>query len=172
MPRGAWFMGDEGDGACPRLRTDPETAMTRLFAVLLCLLLPLPAFAADDGIVKKASPYPVAQTLDRLEAVLKEKGVIVFARIDHAGEAKKVGLDLPPTQLLVFGNPRSGTPLMIANRAVAIDLPMKALAWQDAAGQVWIGFNSADYMQKRHELTDEQAKSLAVVAVLVDAALK
>jgi uncharacterized protein (DUF302 family) len=107
-----------------------------------------------------------------LEAVLEERGITVFARIDHADGAAKVGLDLPPTQVLIFGNPRVGTPLMVAQPTIAIDLPMKALAWQDAAGKVWIGFNGADYMKKRHDLTDEQAKSLAVVGALIDAALK
>jgi len=146
--------------------------MIRRLAVLMLLLVPVQVFAADDGVTKRESPYSVPQTLDRLEAVLKERGVTVFARIDHAGEAVKVGLSLTPTQLLIFGNPRSGTPLMVAHPTIAIDLPMKALAWQDTTGKVWIGFNSADYMKKRHDLTDEQAKGLAVVGVLIDAALK
>jgi uncharacterized protein (DUF302 family) len=146
--------------------------MIRRLAILMLLLIPAQVFAADDGVTKRESRYSVPQTLDRLEAVLKERGITVFARIDHAGEATKVGLNLPPTQLLVFGNPRAGTPLMVAHPTIAIDLPMKALAWQDAAGKVWIGFNSADYLKKRHDLTDEQAKSLAVVGVLIDAALK
>ena len=146
--------------------------MNRVLTALVFLLVPLQAMAADDGITFKASPFTVAQTIDRLDAVLKERGAVVFARIDHAAEAKKVGLDLPPAQLLIFGNPKTGTPLMVAHPRIAIDLPMKALAWQDADGKVWIGFNSADYMKKRHDLTDEQAKSLAVVGGLIDAALK
>ncbi len=146
--------------------------MIRRLAILMLLLIPAQVFAADDGVTKRESRYSVPQTLDRLEAILKERGITVFARIDHAGEATKVGLNLPPTQLLVFGNPRAGTSLMVAHPTIAIDLPMKALAWQDAAGKVWIGFNSADYLKKRHDLTDEQAKSLAVVGVLIDAALK
>ncbi len=146
--------------------------MIRRLAILMLLLIPAQVFAADDGVTKRESRYSVPQTLDRLEAILKERGITVFARIDHAGEATKVGLNLPPTQLLVFGNPRAGTPLMVAHPTIAIDLPMKALAWQDSAGKVWIGFNSADYLKKRHDLTDEQAKSLAVVGVLIDAALK
>jgi uncharacterized protein (DUF302 family) len=146
--------------------------MIRHLTALILLLVPFQVFAADDGVTKRESHYSVSQTLDRLEAVLKERGITVFARIDHAGEAAKVGLELPPTQVLIFGNPRSGTPLMVAHPMMAIDLPMKALAWQDAAGKVWIGFNSVDYMKKRHELTDEQAKSLAAVGALIDAALK
>jgi uncharacterized protein (DUF302 family) len=146
--------------------------MLRGLITLIGLILPLHAFAADDGVTKRESNYSVPQTLDRLEVILKERGITVFARIDHAAEAAKVGLELPPTQLLIFGNPRSGTPLMVAHPTMAIDLPMKALAWRDAAGKVWIGFNSADYMKKRHELTDEQAKSLAAVGALIEAALK
>jgi uncharacterized protein (DUF302 family) len=146
--------------------------MIRRLVILMLLLVPVQVFAADDGITKRESTHSVPQTLDRLEAVLKERGVTVFARIDHASEAAKVGLNLPPTQLLIFGNPRSGTPLMVAHPTIAIDLPMKVLAWQDAAGRTWIGFNSADYMKKRHDLSDEQAKSLAIVGVLIDAALK
>jgi uncharacterized protein (DUF302 family) len=146
--------------------------MIRRLAILMLLVVPAQVFAADDGVTKRESPYSVPQTLDRLEAVLKERGIAVFARIDHAGEAAKVGLQLPPTQVLVFGNPRAGTPLMVAHPTIAIDLPMKALAWQDATGKVWIGFNSVDYMKKRHDLTDEQAKVLAVAGVLIDAALK
>ena len=146
--------------------------MIRRLAILMLLVVPAQVFAADDGVTKRESPYSVPQTLDRLEAVLKERGIAVFARIDHAGEAAKVGLQLPPTQVLVFGNPRAGTPLMVAHPTIAIDLPMKALAWQDATGKVWLGFNSVDYMKKRHDLTDEQAKVLAVAGVLIDAALK
>jgi uncharacterized protein (DUF302 family) len=146
--------------------------MIRMLVALICVLLPLQSFAADHGITARESPYSVQQTLDRLEVVLKERGVKVFARIDHAGEASNAGLKLLPTQLLIFGNPRSGTPLMNAHPTVAIDLPMKALAWQDTKGKVWIAFNSADYMKERHDLTDEQAKSLAAVGGLIDSALK
>jgi uncharacterized protein (DUF302 family) len=146
--------------------------MIRQFVALVLFLVPLQVFAADDGVTRRESRYSVPQTLDRLESILKERGITVFARIDHAGEAKKIGLELPPTQLLIFGNPRAGTPLMAAHPTMAIDLPMKALAWQDAAGKVWIGFNSVDYMRKRYGLTDDQTKSLAVVGVLIDATLK
>lgn len=146
--------------------------MIRKFIALILLLAPFPALAADDGVTRRESRHSVPQTLDRLESILKERGITVFARIDHAGEASKVGLELRPTQLLIFGNPRAGTPLMAAHPTMAIDLPMKVLAWQDAAGKVWIGFNSVDYMRKRHDLTDDETKSLAAVGVLVDTALK
>ena len=146
--------------------------MIRRLAALMLLLVPVQVFAADDGIIKRESPHSVPQTLDRLEAVLKERGITVSARIDHADGAAKVGLELRPTQVLIFGNPRAGTPLMVAQPTIAIDLPMKALAWQDEAGKVWIGFNSSDYMKKRHDLTEEQAKRLAFVGALIDTALK
>jgi uncharacterized protein (DUF302 family) len=140
--------------------------------LVLGLLLPLAAPAADNGIVSRPSPYSVAQTLDRLEAVLRAKAIIVFARIDHSGEAQKVGMSMRPTQLLIFGNPRLGTALMNAAPSLAIDLPLKALAWEDANGQVWVSFNSPAYLERRHGLDPELAGKLAVVGVLVDEALK
>lgn len=146
--------------------------MIRQYVALILLLVPFQVFAADDGVERRESRYSVPQTLDRLESLLKDRGITVFARIDHAGEAAKAGLELAPTQLLVFGNPRAGTPLMAAHPIIAIDLPMKALAWQDAAGKVWIGFINADYMQKRYGLSDAETKSLAVVSALVETALK
>ena len=146
--------------------------MKRSTFIALSLLIASAAVAADNGIVSKPSPYSVPETLDRLEAVAKAKGVTVFARIDHSGEAQKVGLSMRPTQLLVFGNPKVGTALMNASRSVAIDLPLKALAWEDETGQVWLSFNSPAYLQQRHGLEDNLVKSIAVVAVLVDEALK
>lgn len=97
-----------------------------------------PASAAEEpAILSKPSRYPVAETLDRLENVLKAKGLVIFARVDHGGEARKVGLQLRPTQLLIFGNPKTGTALMDAAPLLALDLPLKALAWQDNDGKVW-----------------------------------
>jgi uncharacterized protein (DUF302 family) len=104
--------------------------------------------------------------------LLKSKGITVFARIDHSGEAAKAGLKMRPTQLLIFGNPKAGTPLMNASPSVAIDLPMKSLVWQDEGGKVWVGYNSPAYMQQRHGLKDERAKSLGVVGGLIDQALQ
>src|SRR5580692_8295885 len=99
----------------------------------------------DRGIIDVPSRYSVEETLARLQSVLKEKGVMVFALIDHSGEAEKAGLSLRPTQLLIFGNPKGGTPLMVAAPRLAIDLPLKALAWQDEHGQVWLSYNSSEY---------------------------
>lgn len=146
--------------------------MKRALTILLFALLPLAASADDPGLVSRASPYSVAETLDRLESVLKAKGIKVFARIDHAAEAQVAGLSLRPTQLLIFGNPKAGTPLMRAKQSIGLDLPMKVLAWQDAQGQVRLTWNSPEYLILRHGLDPDQGKPLAAVGALVDAALK
>src|ERR1035441_334352 len=104
----------------------------------------------DRGIIDIPSSYSVPETLARLQSILKEKGVTVFALVDHSGEAAKAGLEMRPTQLLIFGNPKGGTPLMVAAPSVAIDLPLKALAWQDAQGKVWLSYNAPEYLQERH----------------------
>ncbi len=105
-----------------------------------------------DGLVTIASRNTVSETLDRLEKVLKAKNITVFARIDHAAGAASVAMPLRPTELLIFGNPRGGTPLMQSNQASGIDLPLKVLAWQDAAGQVWLTFNDPAWFARRHHL--------------------
>jgi uncharacterized protein (DUF302 family) len=125
-----------------------------------------------SGIISKPSPRPVPETLDRLEAVLKSKTIKVFARIDHSGEAQKVGLHLPPTQVLIFGNPKSGTAVMQTAPLSAIDLPLKALAWQDAEGKVWLSYNEPSYVAQRFSLTDAQLAPLAGVGALIDQALR
>src|SRR5882762_9904189 len=112
----------------------------------------------DRGIIDLPSPYSVPETLARLESILKEKGVTVFARIDHSGEAEKAGLTMRPTQLLIFGSPKSGTPVMIAAPSAAIDLPIKALAWEDESGKVWLSYNTPEYLQQRHGFTADLVK--------------
>ncbi len=144
---------------------------TWLFAAI-ALLLSFPANAADNGIVSKPSSYSVPETLDRLESVVRAKGLTVFARIDHSGEAEKVGLKMRPTQLLIFGNPKAGTALMNSSPSIAIDLPLKALAWQDQDGKVWLSYNSPDYLKQRHGLKEELVSGVAGVGVLIDEALK
>ncbi|HXZ19413.1 MAG TPA: DUF302 domain-containing protein [Candidatus Acidoferrales bacterium] len=126
----------------------------------------------DNGLVHLASPRSVPETLERLESILKARGVTVFARVDHSGEAKKVGLKMNPTQLLIFGSPKGGTPVMVAAPTVAIDLPLKALAWQDAEGRVWLSYNSAEYLKERHNIPDALVKNLAAVTPLVEEAVK
>jgi uncharacterized protein (DUF302 family) len=125
-----------------------------------------------EGILRAPSTRSVPETLDRLEAILKTKGVRVFARIDHAGEAARVGLSMPPTQVLIFGNPRAGTPVMLAAPTSAIDLPLKALAWQDAAGQVWLGYTDPAVFARRHGLTEAQVAPIRGIGQLIEAAVK
>jgi uncharacterized protein (DUF302 family) len=146
-----------------------------LFAPLLGLLslcIMPEAGAADNGLVSKPSKYSVADTINRVETVVKAKGMTVFARIDHAAEAEKAGLKMHPTQLLIFGNPKGGTPLMQANPTIAIDLPMKALAWEDDNGKVWLSYNAPAFLKNRHDVKDELAKSLSGIVGLMDAALE
>jgi uncharacterized protein (DUF302 family) len=123
------------------------------------------------GFVSKPSKYSVTETISRLSAILKAKGIAVFALVDHSGEAEKAGLKMRPTQLLIFGNPKGGTPLMLAAPSVAIDLPLKALVWQDEGGKVWLSFNSPDYLQQRHGFPIELEKNIAVIEPLFDQAL-
>jgi uncharacterized protein (DUF302 family) len=103
-----------------------------------------------SGLVHVRTRYTVPETLDRLEELVRARGQTVFCRIDHGGEAAKVGLDMQQAQVLIFGNPKAGTPLMIAAPTLAIDLPLRALAWQDADGQVWLSYNDPEYLQQRH----------------------
>jgi len=126
---------------------------------------------SGGGIISKPSKYSVPETLQRLEAILTAKGIRVFARIDHSGEAEKAGLKMPPTQLLIFGNPKGGTPVMLAAPTAAIDLPLKALAWQDASGQVWLSYNDPAYIQRRYGLTADDIKPLAGMGAVIEQAL-
>jgi uncharacterized protein (DUF302 family) len=145
-------------------------------ATLFLALLPFTVHPAErpgeTGLTTRPSPYPVAETLDRLEGVLRGKGVKIFARIDHSAEARDAGLSLRPTQLLIFGNPKTGTPLMTASPGMGLDLPMKALAWQDDKGQTRVIWNSPDYLIARHGLDAGQGKALAAIGGLLEAALK
>src|SRR5208282_4401879 len=126
----------------------------------------------DRGIIDVPSRYSVPETLARLQAILKEKGVTVFALIDHSGEAQKVGLTMRPTQLLIFGSPKAGTPLMVAAPRLAIDLPLKALAWQDEQDKVWLSYNSAEYLQQRHGFPPELLKNIAGIGGLIQKAVE
>ena len=106
--------------------------------------------AAADGLVAVKSPYSAKDTMTRLEEAVTKKGLTVFARIDHAAGAAKIGKTLRPTEVLVFGNPQGGTPFMECEQTVGIDLPLKALVWEDAAAQVWVGYNEPAYLAQRH----------------------
>jgi uncharacterized protein (DUF302 family) len=127
---------------------------------------------ANNGIISQPSPYSVPKTIDRLEAILQAKGITIFARIDQQAEAEKVGLSLRPTQLLLFGNPQAGTPLMVAEPTIALDLPLKVLAWEATDNRVWLSYNDADYLKQRFSLPDELVKNIAVVAPLIEQILK
>jgi uncharacterized protein (DUF302 family) len=125
----------------------------------------------DDGIVTVASHHSVQETVARLESSIKAKQLTLFAHIDFSSDAQREGLAMQPSQLLVFGNPRAGTPLMQAVPTAALDLPLKVLVWEDTEKHVWVSYNSAEYLQQRHGLPDELAKPLAGVAALVSAAV-
>ena len=107
---------------------------------------------AADGLITIPSSYGAKNTADRLDATIKARGMTVFARIDHAAGAAEAGLSLRPTELLVFGNAKGGTPLMQSNQMIGIDLPLKALVWQDETGKIWLSYNDPSWLAKRHEL--------------------
>ena len=119
------------------------------------------------GFISKLSPHSVPETIQRLSALLKSKGVAIFALIDHSSEAEKAGLKMRPTQLLIFGNPKGGTPLMLAAPSTAIDLPLKALVWEDADGKAWLSHNSPDYLQQRHGFPADLEKNIAAIEPLL-----
>lgn len=121
-----------------------------LYSFVIACLLATSAHAAGEGMISVPSAHSVADTADRLESILKSKGMNVFARIDHAAGAASVGETLPPTQLLIFGNPKVGTPLMKCSRSIAIDLPQKALIWEDGSGKAWISYNDPQFLKLRH----------------------
>ena len=113
-----------------------------------------------QGAINLPSNYSVSETADRLENLLKTKGIKIFVRIDQAEEARQAGLSMPETQLLVFGDPKAGTPLMVKYPSLALDLPLKALVWQSADGKVWLSYNSPEYLQQRHGLDFAPFKAL------------
>jgi uncharacterized protein (DUF302 family) len=126
----------------------------------------------DHGMIDVPSPYSVPETLARLESILEERGVSVFARVDHSGEAEKAGLKMRPTQLLIFGSPKAGTPLMVATPRAAIDLPLKALAWEDESGKVWLSYNAPEYLQQRHGFPVDLLKNIAGASALIQKAVE
>jgi uncharacterized protein (DUF302 family) len=142
--------------------------------IMHCLLaLALGAFVsvagAADGLIVVKSPYSAKETMNRLEDLVKQRGLNVFARIDHAAGASKVGKSLRPTELLIFGNPQGGTPLMECAQTAGIDLPLKALVWEDDSSQVWLGYNDPVYLAQRHgvpqcAVVDNLRKALASLA--------
>ena len=120
----------------------------------------------EQGIVRTPSKLSVDETVARLQAILQAKGVKLFAVVDHSGEAASAGLKMPNTKLLIFGNPKAGTPLMLASPSVALDLPLKILVAEDAAGKVWISYNAPAYLQARHNLPPDLLPNIAVIDTL------
>lgn len=126
----------------------------------------------DNGMVHLSSSFSVSETLKKLDSVLQSRGLVVFARIDHSGEAEKVGIKMHPTQLIIFGSPKGGTPLMVASPTLAIDLPLKALVWEDAGGKVWLSYNTAEYLKERHNIPDDLMKNIAVIGPLLQSVVQ
>jgi len=129
--------------------------MRKSWIPVLLVMAAVNAFAGGNGLITKPSRHSVPETMDRLVAVLQSKGMTVFDRIDHAAAAQKAGLSMRPSQVLIFGNPKGGTPLMVAAPTAAIDLPLKALAWEDADGKVWLSYNAMAWIKERHAIRGE-----------------
>lgn len=148
--------------------------MKAIFAsILLFLQVVTPSFAVD-GLVTRKSVVTVKETMDRLETLVQQKGMKVFARIDHAKGAAAIGKTLRPTEVIIFGNPQGGTSFMECAQTVGIDLPLKALVWEDAAGQVWLGYNDPQFLAQRHAVPDcavakNMTKALDAIASSVTA---
>jgi uncharacterized protein (DUF302 family) len=119
--------------------------------------------SADCGIIDKASSHSVDETVEKLRQILQARGIILFALVDHSGEAGKVGFAMKPTKLLIFGSPKAGTPVMLAAPTSALDLPLKILVWEDAEGKVWLSYNSAEYLGKRHGVPQGLLQNLSAV---------
>ena len=124
----------------------------------------------EPGIVRVRSHHSVAATMDRLETLLKERGVLIFNRIDFAADAARAGLEMRPQQVMIFGNPKAGTPLLQLAPTAGLDLPARALAWQEVDGGVWVAYNAPDYIVKRHGLSPFLAANLAVLSPLIERA--
>jgi uncharacterized protein (DUF302 family) len=122
------------------------------------------------AVVRVASHHTVVETMERLDSMLRARGVTVFARIDFSGDAQRAGLAMRPEQLLIFGNPKGGTPLMIAEPTAGLDLPFKVLAWEDAEGRTWLAYNTPEYIVARHGLDPAFAKNLAALLPLIEQA--
>ena len=126
--------------------------------------------SSTNGVITRPSIHSVDQTVEKLKAMLQAKGVTLFALVDHSGEAAKAGMDMPPTKLLIFGDPKAGTPLMLAAPSIALDLPLKILVWEATDGKVWLSCNDPAWLQERHHLPDDFLPVLGGVAVLAEKA--
>jgi uncharacterized protein (DUF302 family) len=124
----------------------------------------------ESGLIDIPSQHSVDETVDKLKGILQEKGVTLFALVDHSGEAAKVGINMRPTKLLIFGSPKAGTPVMLAAPSSAIDLPLKILIWEDGGGKVWVTYTSPDYLRRRHNLPENLVPNIAVIEKLAKGA--
>jgi uncharacterized protein (DUF302 family) len=144
--------------------------------VPLLLSIVLPSSVADyaahkkNGIVDISSNHSVDKTVDKLKGILQSKGITLFVVIDHSGEAAKVGIKMPPTKLIIFGNPKGGTPPMLAAPSIALDLPLKILVWEDSQGKVWLSYNSPEYLKERHGLPQDLLQNISAAKTLAAAA--
>ncbi|MFY9947547.1 MAG: DUF302 domain-containing protein [Candidatus Sulfotelmatobacter sp.] len=126
----------------------------------------------DNGLTRVASPHSVEETIERLQSILKERNLQLFALIDHSGEAEKAGLKMRPTKLLIFGSPKGGTPVMVAAPTIAIDLPLKVLVSEDEGGKVWVTYNTPEYLQQRHNVPGDLVKNISGAGALVAKAVE
>ena len=149
-----------------------NTSLVKLFVAAAAVFVSARVAAEDAGLVTRPSAYGVAETVQKIESLATSKGMTIFARIDHSGAAKAAGLEMRPTQVIIIGNPKGGTPIMIAAPSSAIDLPLRVLVAQDAAGGTKVTFNDHRWFAARHKLTEDQVKPLAGLPGLIDAALK
>jgi uncharacterized protein (DUF302 family) len=154
----------------------PIPYLNSCFAILISLAgavmvaeLPVPS---ADGVISKPSPYSVDETMRRLNEVVRSKELTVFARIDHRAGAREAGLDMQDEQVLIFGSPRAGTPLMVARPLAGIDLPIRVLVWRSSDGRVWASYQDSAFIGRRFSLPDGLEKNVAGVAALVEAALR
>jgi Uncharacterized conserved protein len=120
----------------------------------------------DSGIINVPGNHSVDDAVEKLKGILHAEGVTLFALIDHSGEAEKVGMKMPPTKLLIFGNPKAGSPVMLSAPSSAIDLPLKILIWEDAQGKVWVSYNSPEHLQARHSVPEALVQNIAAVEAL------
>ena len=130
--------------------------MKRIILVFAACFLNISMAYADSGLIKVKSPHSVSGTLDRFEQAVRSSGMAIFARVNHTKGAEKVNLELLPTELLIFGNPKVGTLLMQSNQSVGLDLPLKVLAWKTKDGAVWLAYNDPGYLVARHGITDKR----------------
>ena len=167
---GTWSMLNPSEPGVGPVIVATRYRLAPLLTGLLFGVSSMSTAAAIPGIVQLPSHHSVAETVDRLEAILKQRGILVFARIDFSGDAGRAGLSMRPEQMLIFGNPKAGTPLMLAVPAVGLDLPMKVLVWEDAKGSVWAAYKDPKYLVQRYGIAADLTGNLAAVVPIIERA--